>query len=213
MTRIQFITHLALGLLLFCSACKTIESTEEFNRWLNNPKNGCVSSKRVAGIELTIKYQPSNYLLLKELDAQELNNKSLSGAASLARNDSIITFLMTLAPDKPAEDKSPGSVMYHGVKSMPEYSDRVLTTNFFMDQHIRLYVDGNEYLPLMAIMDNVYELSDKRQFIVVFSADDILFKGREYLFVYQDPFFQMGDVQLSFDGKKLENARNVAVRL
>jgi len=103
--------------------------------------------------------------------------------------------------------------MYQGVTNYADYSERVMATNFFMDQHVKLYIDGKEFIPAMAVMDNVYEMTDKRTFTVVFPADLQMYKGSEYLFVYDDPFYEMGKVQFSFTGKNMQKARSLKIDL
>lgn len=103
--------------------------------------------------------------------------------------------------------------MYQGVGNFNEYAQRVMAMNFSMERFITMYVDGKQYSPVLCLAENVYELSDKRDLLVMFvdSAAGKLYHGSEYLFIYNDPFFSTGKTQLLFSGTDLEKARDIKI--
>lgn len=201
------------------SSCNTaISSIEEFNEWLNDDGNGCIAKKNLAGIRMTLKYIPDKYLDLQNKKRKSWNEKKHNnGDTSLLQsNVSGYNFLMTIGPDKEVEQKYQASgVMFEGIHSYQEYTERLLTMNFFMDQYLKLYVDGVGIMPKLVIAENVYELSDARNFNIVFEKNDTSTKDvdEEITLVYSDPYFGMGNVQFSFSKKALENADNLELIL
>lgn len=209
----RHIVNLILGTVLLASCSSAIGSVEEFNDWLNDHENGCVKTKQIAGFDLTVKYNPPKYLVLKHVRRHKNNVDKIYIDSMLNGQNKALSFLMTIGPDKAAtEERRASSVMFEQVSNQKEFTERVLSVNFFMDQHVKLFIDGTEHLPLFALVDNVYELSDSRSFVVVFASEqNDLLKGKEYLFEYDDPFFGMGKVQFDFAGERLAEARDVQV--
>lgn len=201
------------ALLLCCSCSNRITSLDSYNEWLNDNSHGCLQSKTIAGVNIEVKYQPPSYVVSKQLKAHQ---KEVGVKDSLLNiQNKLITFLVTLSPDKRVDkSKQVSSLMYEGVTDQAAFNKRVMEMNFFMEQYISLYIDGAEKHPVLAIVENLYELSDSRTFVVVFAPDskaEDLLKGKEYLFVYDDPFYKMGKVQLHFSGNQLKHARALEV--
>lgn len=197
-----------IALLLLLSSCHTrVRTVAEYNKWLNDTDNGCISNKNIAGATLTVKYLPPEYSVLKDRERYGLSDSQCDSVVSAY--DKTICFLLTLGPDKTQkEDSRQTSVMYAGIENFSEYADRVFETNFGMDSHLKLYADGYEYEPVYSLVENLYELSDTRNFLIVFaSKDKKLYDAREYTFVYDDPYFHMGKVQSIFSGLNLRASR------
>ncbi len=207
------------GGALFCFVSwkkSTVGNLEQFNEWLNAPANGCIGLRKIAGVRISCKYQPPQYIALKDR-----NNPGVSAMKeganienSLARQNKMLTFLLTIGPDKDLpEQRQAGSVMYEGVANREEYVERVFSTNFYMEQNLTLYVDNEIYKPALCILENVYELSDQRNFIVTFVGDKVknINDGKEYILEYDDPYFEMGKVQFRFESTDLNNAKNIKV--
>jgi len=197
-------------LFLSLSSCQKIDDVQSFNEWLNAPENGCVVNKKIGGVKLTVKFQPSGYIILKDFGKESLNNARYRD--SVKRKQRLATtFLLEIEPDNNVEKAGQkSSVMYEGVEDYRDYTERTITTNFFMDSHIRMFFEEQEYQPLIAVTENMYELSDTKRFLIAFDVGTLK-KGVDYDFVYDDPFFGIGKVQFSFSGTDLVEAENVDV--
>lgn len=211
---IRQLNILSFGIaLIFLCSCKTrITSVEEFNKWLNNDSHGCVKERQIERIRLSVKYQPTSYLVLKELENHK--NDKMNIDSLLKDKNAGLTFIMTLGTSQNDDnERRPASIMYEAIGSYKEYAQRVLEMNFSMEQYIKLYIDGKEFKPVLAFVENVYELSDNRNFVVVFATknNNELIKGKDYLFVYDDPYFKIGKIQFDFNGSDLEQARNITI--
>lgn len=205
---------ISISVLLVAAGCSSrVHGIAEFNDWLNKPEHGCISDKRIAGIKIVVKYLPPAYMALKKLERLQPKN-SETGDSILETENHIASFLMTIGPDADAgEGKKISSAAYEGTRNYHEYAQRFLEMNFFMEKYVKLYADGQLYNAVFAVVDNVYELSDNRSFILTFILKKVngLKDKRECVFVYEDPFFNLGKVQFNFLGVDLQGARDVCV--
>ncbi|MDR3678869.1 MAG: hypothetical protein P4L41_02810 [Flavipsychrobacter sp.] len=198
---------------LFVHLHKRVGNIQGYNSFLNEERNGCISTKEITGVNVTIKYQPPLYMTLKETEQLKANEIQPSWDSIYKKQTCMTTFLMTIGPDKLKRKDKRHSIMYEGVNDYAEYTQRVLSTNFNMVQQIRLYVNGEERIPVLSLLENVYELSEDRSFVIVFVNNGMKsMKGNDYIFVYDDPFFNIGKVQFHFKGDDLEDANNVIVK-
>src|SRR4051812_31128095 len=108
-----------VGVIGLVGACKPHIRTEtEFYRWINDPENGLVQSKKANDLTITVKYLPAAFLAYKEL-------KNTPGAGK-REMDSLLnyyqhsrTFLMTIKPSTTTE--ASGDVIYLGIGNYQEY--------------------------------------------------------------------------------------------
>ena len=205
-----------LFLAVFACGCKQeYSNTADFNAWLNNKDNACYIEKDIAGIAVGMKYLPPAY---KTLQAAELNKKLKKYAdqdSLMQLSNKTMSFLMTIAPANNRKVEKGGqspNVMYEGITNYSEFAERVTSMNFFMDQYIKMYVNGDSIKPAMVLVENVYELSDKRLFNIAFVSDSIPKKSNEYIVVYSDPYFGMGDVQFSIKQKDIDKANQLNIK-
>lgn len=202
-------------LLLFACSCKQkYSSTSEFNKWLNNKENGCYVEKDIAGISVSFKYLPPSYKVLQAVELSNKLKKSVDADSLATLSNKTMSFLMTIAPsgDKKVTKGDPSPhVMYEGVANYSEFAERVTTMNFFMDQYIKMYVDGDSVKPVMVLAENTYELSEKRLFDIAFVSEKKILDNGEYIIVYSDPYFGMGDIQFSFRQKNIDKANNINI--
>lgn len=207
----QLLSLILTGSIFAIAGCSHISNLDDYNAWLNDPDNGCIKTQNVAGVKVTVKYQPSTYLALKDISMLDKDQRVQQRDSLKARHSKGLTFLMTIATDTQAAERRTAGVMYSDVQNYGDYTQRVLATNFFMQQYVSLYKDGVKHPASLAIMENVYELSDKRNFVIVFADDKNLGNGKEYIFVYDDPFFQVGKLQFAFDSKDMKAARDIRI--
>lgn len=209
---------LVITIMLSLAGCqRSIHNISELNNWLNDPDNGCAISKNIAGISLSVKYLPPMYMVMKEMNRAGQAATSVLKDSLLDKQNHLITFLFSLNPAK--NDKNnvqPGqeqvSVMYSNVPDYAAYVDRMMTMNFSMERYVDLYIDGVKYKPVLTTVENLYELSDGRNFVVMFMPDNKTYNlpdVKELTFVYADPFFNMGNVQMNFSGKDLGAAQKL----
>lgn len=193
-----------------------VSTVEQYNEWLNNEKHNCLLTKRIGGVRLSVKYQPPLYIALKEVANNTMpsqgNTKTLNNL--LSQQEKVMTFMMTLGPDKDLpEQRRASALMSEGSGGYAQFNERVMSANFFMDQYISLYVDGVEHKAALCVLENLYELAEERTFMIVFAPSDkkALTDGKEFMFEYNDPYFNIGKVQFNFSSSDLKKARQIKV--
>lgn len=197
----KWLIHITLITTLFssCSSEEIFKSEASYNAALNNTDYGLVKTKTVNGIIMSVRYLPTDLLVLREL-----NNRTTVSQAEL---DSLRqqyvnskTFVLTLTPDT---NQTKADLMFGGVGSKEEYQEKVLKLNFGMDQYTSLHSLNAEYTPVLTNMENIYGLKASRDFNIVFvprSVDEKLdYESSESLkFVFDDPYFKTGLNQFVF---------------
>lgn len=200
-----------ISAMLLVSGCSGIRGVEEYNEWLNNESNGCIISNSVAGYNISVKYQPASYLVLKQLkDVKKYSKNYIDSLIEVQSH--MYTFLMTIGPDETEkkEDKKAG-IMYEGIGNYSEYAERVMSVNFYIDQYIKLYIANKEKQPVFSLVENTYELSEHRSFLIVFDrgSKNVSNESGDCVFVYDDPYLGLGKMQFTFDIRKLNKADNL----
>lgn len=189
---------------LWLSGCRhPVTDTEGYNAWLNEPENGCIQTRRVAGATLTVKYQPDHYIRMKD---------SVEGSRPAYRDSlgSTLVFLLSVLP-QPNDPRQ--SLQAASQAEGRDYIEERMTANFFMSEHISAHAMGGLYKPVLAIVENVYELSPAQNFLIIFS--DTAFLRMEpqesFVFLYEDPLGVYGKLQFPFRAADLIRAENIAL--
>lgn len=197
---ITFVNHLFsitwFSFFIAFSGCQenmqTIDKADDFYRWLNNPANGLLKTRYIAGIRLTVKHLPAQYLAYRELKDEEAVTASYKDSV-LALYKNNLTFLLTIAPD---ERKLPDvDIMSLGIRDYNEFKARAARMNFGMKEYVSLKIAARKYQPVLSTLENVYGLSKHRNIYIVFNPgeDPEGFKNAEKLdFVFNDEIFNTG---------------------
>ena len=204
------------SLLLISWKSNHLDNIGQYNDWLNNESNRCILTRSIGGVKISIKYQPPLYVALKDIAGVKISpNLKKSIVDSVVKNENqVITFLMIIGPDKDVpERRRSAPITSEGVHEQSDFAERVISTNFYMEQNMNLYVDGVKYKPAISVMENLYELSDQRSFSIAFVSEGgkNINAGNEYIFEYDDPYFNVGKVQFRFSGESFQSARNLRI--
>lgn len=210
----------AATMILMLSACKQYNSVSDINEWLNDPDNGCYKTKTISHYKVAVKYLPPTYFVLKQLRSlQEKSDDSdvqTTADSLLKAQQKLLTFILTVGlVDSTGNSASTdyNDIMLEGISNKAAFEARVVNMNFLMDQHIDLYIDDKQSSPLFSHVENVYELSNNRNFLVGFPNTGSEDTDNEYIFLFDDPFFNLGQLQFIFDAKSLHDADNLNVQL
>lgn len=203
--------------VLLCSSglsgCSdTLKTEKELFMWLNDAENGLIKVKRINGMKLTAKYLPPEYLVHKEL-------KAASDPAA-ANKDSLLnwykhnyTFLINIAPDE--ENEKEIDVMKMGVTNYEQYREKFMTMNFDMAQYIHLEVDGQELIPVLTNLENVYGLTRDANIYLVFSPGEQIKKENSAAkldLVFNDEIFNTGINHFTFSGKDIREMPSINLK-
>ena len=194
------------GISFLLTSCKTshVNSVEEYNKWMNDPENGLVKTKKIKGLTVSVKYLPAAYLIYKELGETDYSEKDRDSLKKAYERS--LTFLMTIAPDKEKGNKN--DIMLEGIVNYKDYSERLLTLNFELDKNVTLKSDNLELKPVLSALENTYGLSKSRSITFVFAPDikemEMLKNAKTLDFVYIDELFQLGILHFNFNNEKLK---------
>lgn len=191
--------------LLSCSK-QQVNSVAEYSKWINNPDNGLIVTRKINGLKISVKYLPSDYLVYKEM--QDDNGAIKNQLESLKNEyENSITFLMTISPDEDKGNKN--DIMFDGITNYKEYSERLLSLNFEIDKNITLKTGNIELKPVLSALENTYGLSKGRNIVFAFAPTKIekqeIENSAEFDFMYSDDLFQMGLMHFNFTKKDLKN--------
>lgn len=198
-------------LVVFVGCTKQeVNSVSEYSKWINNAENGLIKIKKIKGLEIAVKYLPTEYLILKELE--ESDDTSENNRERIKKEyENAITFLMTIGPDE--NKKNNNDIMFEGIKSYKEYSERLVSMNFEIDKNVSLNTTHAELKPVLAVLENTYGLSKSRNIMFVFSPNESEKKDMKTSnnidFVYSDELFSLGIMHFSFDYDQLENLPHI----
>ena len=202
----QGIGFFVLCIFLFSCGKTQVNSVAEYSKWINNPSNGLIVTRKINGLKLSVKYLPAEYLEYKEI--QDANNNLKRQLDSLKNEyKNSITFLLTIGPDDDKGNKN--DIMFDGIKNYKEYSERLLSLNFEIDKNISLKTGGIELKPVLSALENTYGLSKNRTIVFAFSPTknekQEIENSKEIDFIYSDDLFQLGCMHFNFSGNDLKN--------
>lgn len=198
-----------IGLLLLCAplwlavSCTkdTPGTAQDYYRWLDDEQNGCVKTQRVNGVKVSVKYLPVEAVIAREL-GEQFNRKAADSLRRLYAN--TLTLLMTFAPDESVGAK--GDIVFKGVSGKQEYTERMMTMNFGLQEQIRLQAGGKQWRPALTGLENTYSLGSSRSLVLAFPVPDDerekIFRS-DWILSYDDILYEMGILHFSFDHQQI----------
>lgn len=207
MTRIHTLIGLFFCVSIALTSCKfrpsELDTYKEYKTWLTDPENGLSKTKYVNGLKLTVKYLPTDYLVYQDLQG-EGDIKVVDSLRN--RYKQSHTFLLNIAPDARDKEMPQGaSVMTRDIKDMEDYKLRSLIMNFDMQHYISIKNGELEFVPVLAEMENTYDLTKDRTIYLVFSdnAKGDLLMGETLDFIFEDEIFATGLNHFKFDAEDI----------
>lgn len=193
-------------LLLVCgSACqKRTVPLQDYVAWLHDPDHGTVQSKRVGGLQISVKYVPPEYSVYRQI--REDPALALQRDSLIAEQQKSMTFLLSLAPDSTIGAR--GNITMRGISSYQEFAERVMLFNFHMDEYLRLGVGSKRYEPVLTSLDNTYGLNKSTLFTVVYPSpknSKVSDRQEDITFTWNDMIFSTGIHHFVFRKEDLEN--------
>lgn len=191
-----------LMLLVLLGGCgkRTTNDVAEYLAWANDPGNGVVQTKRVAGLNISVRYLSPEYRAYLELrSGGKRAGESVDSLIGLYEHS--LGFMMTISAPE-----NEGDVMMRNISSYSDYAERITTMNFDMSSFITLVADGRTYRPILATLDN--GISPSRTVIVVFADEEgghRLVTSESLDLIFSDTIFETGVDHFLFDGRDIED--------
>ncbi len=180
----------------------------ELMRALEDPTRGLVRERSVGDLVLRCKYIPPELSAWREMRGREFNIAEYH--RRVAEHARLQTFALQIAP---REDKG-AAVSMRGVQGYEEFAQRTAELNFGMEDRLRLVSETCDMHPVLASLNNSYELNRARTVMMVFAPRE----GMEELpqrgtveVVFEDDLFATGIHRFVFDAETLVNAPQLAI--
>jgi len=193
-----------------CSSKVSVNTIEEYNKWLGNQENGLLQIKKINGYIIKLKLLPANYLAYKEfLDIEHAKGqKQLDSLINI--NKAGLTFLFMLLPDN--EKGNNQSVMLTGVSNEQEYNDKLKTMSFNMDKCVELKAGGQSYSPVLSNLENSSGFNNGCSLLFVFSEPKGFNINEGFDFIYNDELFKLGTNHFIFNKESLKNIPQINLK-
>ena len=184
---------------------------KSFLEYINNGENGMVHSKTLNGVELTLKYLPSNYLAYRDLSLLSSPSKQQEDSL-MQRYQNSMTFVLNLSPENmKGVGGFENGVLSKDISGIEEYKSRALSLNFAMTEMVKLRSEKGVIKPSLTNMENTYDLAADKSIYIVFSRELVKTElGTEDLeFVFEDGVFDTGISVFSIDAEVLKNIPSI----
>ncbi|PBQ30228.1 hypothetical protein CNR22_00125 [Sphingobacteriaceae bacterium] len=186
------------SLLGICmSSCKSvIKDPKLYYSYLENPANGLVKEKTVAGIKLKVKYLPLDYLAFNSLDKKKFLTQAAKDSVMKAFDNSL-TFILNIGPSQ----NESFDVTRVGIDNYGEFAERVERMSFQAQEWITIKIGEKIFRPVLARMENLNALEKSRNFIIVFNSKEIMEEegvNDQMCFIYNDELFDIGTNKFVF---------------
>ncbi len=187
------------SLLCVMGCTQTFHSEKDFFLWLNNENNGLVKNKKVDDLQISLKYLPVDYLVLKDLKGNFESSKANKLKEKYGKG---LSFLLTFFPLDDAKD-----IMYKDLSSYPEYTQRLLSMQFDMAKYIYISTKNGEIRPVLSTLENTYSVTKHRNIYIVFNGDDAekILQENEIDIVFDDEIFLTGIHHFVFKSRHIKN--------
>jgi hypothetical protein len=194
---------LAASLILAACGKEGPKDLTEYYRWVNDPEHGLIRHHEVNGITLTMKYMPPSYLAHQYVAATPGITQAQKDSVMQSYRNSLC-FLLTIGVGD-----STGDIMTRGIGSYEEFSQRAMRLNFEMQNYVTLRAGEKDYRPALAIMENTYGMTPKRDVVLVF-ADDASLRAADTLDVrFNDTIFETGISHYEFLRKDMAEVQDL----
>lgn len=185
------IKYTSLILVILCIGCnpKYMEDPKSYIAFLNDPKNGLVKEKTIAGIKFKLRYIPTGltaYNQLKNLQASEMIKDSIKKSY-----DNSLTFILNIGP---ADDEK-FDITRVDISNYRQFADRIEQLSFQTQEYISLSCGDSLYKPSITKIENINAPENGRNFIVVFDSEKNTAKDlrkHDLCFIYKDEMFSTG---------------------
>ncbi|HEY4787659.1 MAG TPA: hypothetical protein VIH57_16495 [Bacteroidales bacterium] len=207
----KILQSIIIGFLLVACERNSINTEQDYFRWLSDKSNHLSISKTVSDVKMTVKYLPPEYLTFNELKNRPYD-KTLKDSLLMVYQQNR-TFLLSFSSDKDNATGNSPDVMYHDISNLEEYNQRFEDLTFNIGNYIKLKTDSNIYIPILHVFENTYGISPYRSIYLVFGKkglkhDDLL-SSNKYELVFNDLIFSTGISYFSFDKKRIDNIPHI----
>lgn len=192
MNKYSNIVLLLCALVVF-SACRKSLSKEDYAAFVTNPENGLRKTENLGDIELSVLYEPADYLLSREFETGG-TDQAESRKIELDQYEHF-QFRLKLSRG--------GNILKYREDSWHNENSRINHFSFDAQRDFQL-VDGSDTLPCkIALYSRNYNLTPTIDLSLTFERSS---RENDLRLVYTDSEFGIGKTKFLFKQEDIENA-------
>jgi len=189
-------TKIYIIFLMLSLACGSPSlSPADYVHWVENRDNGLIYSKKVGLFEYSILYKPVEYIAIKELGKEEINQKRIEG--KLKELKDLQYFTLKIKADEGND------LLKAGITEEAEYYDRLNYISGFMADDIKLIEGKDTLVCRLYNMERNYGLAPYNNIVLAFDAKEN--NNQDKQIEINDKGFGVGKMILRIKKEDIEN--------
>ena len=194
--------------MFFLFGCQSSElSLENYFKYLIEPENGLYKSKQINQFEISARYLPAEYLIYRDYKSSKIKELDIDSLKKIYEGS--LTFILKIAPNK--SEGHEFDVMTQTVSSKEAFKEQSFQLNFLMQENLKLIIEDREYFPVLVELENTYELTQHRNFMITYALDqkhiDNSFEAMD--FIFQDRIFGTGIHHFLFTQESIKKTPSI----
>ncbi len=190
-------------IILLCNGCdSSMLSTEEFIQWVDDPDNGLIQEQVVGEYKFIFQYRPTAYMVLKDLDANELDINQAMFDSTLREYNGLQYGILKIGTVKGNDE-----FLKQSVVSEQEYFDRIQYFTSSVQNDLYLLNEQDTLPCKMLHFERTFSINSFDNIILGFEADQ---KETDKTIVFSDKALGTGDIKFFIPGKVLANIPQIA---
>ena len=169
-------------------------------QWVEDPKNGLNTEKKIGDLVFSIQYKPTDYIVLQQ------SQKPIIDSSDYYRIKHDIEGLLyfNFSISNTDNSKSP---LYYKINSAEEFQYRISYFSFEISNDIHLVYNNDTFPCLLHHFERTYDLMPKVNIVLGFEKPENFIENeieQDLQFVYSDKIFGVGRTQLIIDKKHIK---------
>ncbi len=190
-------------LLFYVSGCTHPKvNREQFLLYIQDPDNGLALKEEINDWVIELKYLPTEYFLLNQIDNNNLNDSIIN--ATLTENQDVRYFLLTISNrlNKPSLNKD--------VNSIAEFNERINKLMVDVPQSVTYLTSSNILKCSMHTIERSYNLSSAQNILLTFEVPENI-KQEDFSICWNDQIFNFGKIYFQYKAKDFKNIPSIAL--
>lgn len=184
-------------LFFFCS-CQQKEFIDvaEMTDFLKNKENGYFQTKNINGIDFELMYQPTDLMVIRELD--DVYNRNIINSLKKKYSENLYFNLGISIKGQELLNSVP--------QNRDDFGALVMQLSFEMDKKIHLYTDIKDTIKMADyVYPRMYGMSKTTSILFVFPRNEKFFNSEYLNFTIEDIGLKTGEIKFKIDSKNINH--------
>lgn len=187
-----YILLIVLLQILFVSCQKQL-TAEEYVKWVTNPENGLRKDQKVQDFEISVMYQPQDYIIAKE-NVTNMNIKNYESKKKSLGNSENFQIRIKLSHG--------GNILRYKQNNLLNETTRINHFSFSAKNDFSIITNEDTMACKLCHYSRNYNLTPTVDLSLLF---DELDKKSDWQLIYKDKQFGLGTVKFLFKEEKISN--------